>query len=302
MTLWSAIARKAGVGEVRNPLYRSDDGAAQIHSEYRAMLNAWPVPHEELRVPTSQGETFIITCGRADAAPVLLLHGAATNSAMWIRNVPAWARTCRLHAVDVIGEPGFSAPSRPPLSSDAYARWLEEVLAALRVSRVSIVGASLGGLIALDYAVRKPASVRGLVLLAPAGIANVRVRYLFSVIPLYFMGAWGKRKALELVLGLPPEERTEVAERFLEFCERVLQHHLIRVQRVPVFPDAALRKLTMPVLAVLGAQDIVFSSKTVRRRLQRCARQAQFVWLEAAGHGLTDQTIAIDEFLASHLS
>jgi pimeloyl-ACP methyl ester carboxylesterase len=284
---------------VRSQLYRSQYGQAQVHAEYRSVLDAWPVPHAELRVPTCHGETFVVTCGPAGAPAVLLLHGGASNSAMWIRNVQPWARTFRLYAVDVIGEPGFSAPSRPPLTSDAYARWIDDVLLALGIPGVSIVGASLGGLLALDYAIRQPASVRALVLLAPAGIANVRVGYLFSVVPLYFMGAWGRRKALELVMGLPPEERTPEAERFLESCELVMRHHIIRTQPLPVFPDEALRKLTMPVLAVVGANDVVFNSNTIRRRLQSCVDGARLVWLQTAGHGLTDQTAAIYEFLYS---
>ena len=36
-------------------------------------------------------------------------------------DVPTWARHFRVHAVDIIGEPGLSAPSRPPLGSPAYA-------------------------------------------------------------------------------------------------------------------------------------------------------------------------------------
>lgn len=284
-----------------NPLYRSDHGRALVHAEYRSALDAWPVPHEEIRVPTCQGETFVLACGPADAPAVVLLHGGATNSAMWTRNVQTWARSFRLYAVDIIGEPGFSAPSRPRLSSDAYARWLDDVLSALRLSRVCLIGASLGGLLALDYAIRRPARVCALVLLAPAGITSVRLGYLFSVVPLFFMGAWGRRKALELVMGLPPEERTPAAERFLKSCELIMSHHIIRTQPLPVYGDEALRKLTMPVLAVVGANDVVFDSNRIRRRLQTCVGGARLIWLETAGHGLTDQTTAIGEFLSSEI-
>jgi pimeloyl-ACP methyl ester carboxylesterase len=286
---------------VRNQLYRSEHGKAQVHTEYRLALDAWPVPHEEMRVSTCQAETFVVACGPADAPPVVLLHGGAANSAMWGRNAQTWARNFRLYAVDIIGEPGFSAPARPPLSSDAYARWIDDVLVALQISRVFFIGASLGGLLALDYAIRRPASVRALVLLAPAGVSNLRVGYLLSVVPLYFMGAWGRRKALELVMGLPPEERTPAAERFLSSCELIMRHHIIRTQPLPVFRDKALRKLTMPVLAVLGANDVVFNSNTTRRRLQSLVDGAKVIWLESAGHGLTDQTTAVCEFLSSEI-
>jgi pimeloyl-ACP methyl ester carboxylesterase len=107
---------------------------------------------------------------------------------MWVRSVQAWAKAVRIYAVDIIGEPGFSAASRPALRSDAHALWMDDLWMALGLSRASIVGASLGGLLALDYAIRRPARVQKLVLLAPAGIARVRLRYLASAVPLYFMG------------------------------------------------------------------------------------------------------------------
>jgi len=46
------------------------------------MLADWPVSHEEIRVPTSQGETFVLACGRSDAPPVVLFHGGMTTSLM----------------------------------------------------------------------------------------------------------------------------------------------------------------------------------------------------------------------------
>jgi len=45
----------------------------------------------------------------------------------------------RVYAIDMIGEAGLSAPSRPPLDSGAYTQWLDEVLDSLSLDRVSIV-------------------------------------------------------------------------------------------------------------------------------------------------------------------
>jgi pimeloyl-ACP methyl ester carboxylesterase len=80
-----------------------------------------------------------------------------------------------------------------------------------------------------------------------------------------------------------------------------MSHHVIRAQPLPVFPDKALDKLTMPVLVVVGAKDVVFNSTTIRRRLRTCVDGARLIWLETAGHGLTDQTTAIREFLSSEI-
>jgi pimeloyl-ACP methyl ester carboxylesterase len=156
-------------------IFRSDAGKALIHGQYRFVLDRWPVPRRELRIPTCQGETFVVDCGPEGAPPVILLHGGATTSAMWVRSVRAWAESFRLYAIDIIGEPGFSAPSRPAFASDAHARWMDDLWSALHLERAPIVGASLGGLLALDYAIRRPEKVQTLVLLAPAGVARVRL-------------------------------------------------------------------------------------------------------------------------------
>jgi pimeloyl-ACP methyl ester carboxylesterase len=70
--------------------------------------------------------------------------------------VTAFARCFRVYCIDMIGEPGLSAPVRPALASDAHAVWLDDVLNHLAVTRVSILGASLGGWLALDYTIRHP--------------------------------------------------------------------------------------------------------------------------------------------------
>jgi len=280
-------------------VFRSEAGKALVHEQYRSMLQSWPVPRCEAQVPTCHGETFVISCGPDSAPPLLLLHGGATTSAMWLRNVRAWSQRFRIHAVDLIGEPGFSAPSRPPLKSDQYARWLDDVWSALSIERASLVGASLGGLFALDYAIRRPGKVEKLALLAPAGIARVRVRYLLTAVPLFLLGRRGRRKAFDLVMGFPAGEMSAEALEFIRFFEAVMSHHLIRTQPLPILPDAMLQKLTMPVLAILGGKDIVFSAERMRRRLAACVPGARIVLLPSAGHGLTDPTQAVLEFLTA---
>jgi pimeloyl-ACP methyl ester carboxylesterase len=62
----------------------------------------------------------------------------------------------RVYAVDIVGEAGNSADNRPPLRTDAYADWLGEVLDALGHDSAAVVGNSLGGWIALKFAVTYP--------------------------------------------------------------------------------------------------------------------------------------------------
>ena len=126
-------------------LYKSIEGERAVRERYLEILKHWPVPNQQLRVPTREGETFVVSCGHPDAPPLLLLHGSMANSAMWMGDVAAWAAHFRVYAVDVIGDAGLRAPSRPPLASEAHALWLDDVLERLGLRSVSMVGVSLGG-------------------------------------------------------------------------------------------------------------------------------------------------------------
>lgn len=57
-------------------IYKSEAGAHEIRRRYQEDLRNWPVPAEQLRVPTREGETFVMVSGPRDAPPLVLLHGS----------------------------------------------------------------------------------------------------------------------------------------------------------------------------------------------------------------------------------
>lgn len=275
-------------------IYRSPEGEREIIRRYRELLDRWPVPAEHRRVPTSQGETFVVACGPADAPPVVLLHGSSTNAAMWLGDVADWAPHLRLYAVDMVGEPGLSAPSRPALASDAPSRWLGDVLDGLGLERAALVGASLGGWFALDFATRHPGRVERLALVCPGGIGRQKVGAVLLALLLQPFGTWGRRTATRLALGpgIPHD-----AGEFLEYTSLVFRHFRPRVEPLPVFGDDALRRLTMPVLATVGEHDRMIDSHGTRRRLLRAVPHARVDMLPGTGHTITGQSLPILDFL-----
>jgi pimeloyl-ACP methyl ester carboxylesterase len=277
-------------------IYKSEAGRRAIEARYREFLNRWPVPNTQFSVKTREGDTFIVASGPENACPLLLFHGSGANSTAWLADIAAWSAHFRVYAVDMIGDPGLSAPSRPPLDSDAYALWLDDVMAALSFTRVSIVGVSLGGWLALDCATRRPERVEKLALMCPAGIGRQK-NFLLKALPLMLLGSWGSRKVREMVFGRAPAQITPSQAQMRDFMVLIFKHFCPRIVKIPIFSDAALRRLTMPVFAIVGGKDVMLDSEETRDRLARIVPQADIRFLPDARHYIPGQTETILEFL-----
>jgi pimeloyl-ACP methyl ester carboxylesterase len=281
---------------MKDVVYRSAAAAAAVETQYRRVLDQWPVPKTELQLPTRQGSTFVLACGPESAPPVVLLHGAQANAAAWMLDIALWSTRFRLYAVDMIGEAGFSARVRLELPGDAHALWLDDVFQGLGLSRAAIVGMSLGGWLALDYAKRRPAAVLALALICPAGIGRQK-NFLLKALPLLLLGPWGRRKMRELVFGPAPQALPEHVLPLAQLMECVGRAIKPRVVSIPQLTDAELSRLGMPILAIIGGRDVLLDSRDTRERLQRSAPQAEICFIEAGYHFLPDQTSRVMDFL-----
>lgn len=282
-------------------VFRSADAAAAVERQYRRVLESWPVPSSQTTLPTSQGPTFVIACGPEDGPPVVLLHGAQANSASWMFDAALWAGTFRLYAVDMIGEAGLSAPVRPDLASDAHARWLDDVFAGLGLAHAAIVGMSLGGWLALDYAVRRPGTVDALALICPAGIGRQK-NFLLKAAPFLLLGAWGKRRMREMVFGPVPGELPDAMRPFAELAELIGKAIRPRVVKIPLLSDDDLLGLQVPILAIMGGKDVLIDTRHARARLERSAPHAEICFLEEGYHFLPGRAPRVMQFLERHLA
>ena len=276
-------------------IYRTRQGREIVETAYEELLRRWPIPAERLTVPTRLGDTFVMAGGAPNGPPLVLLHGSSTNTAMWMPDVPVWGEHFRVYAIDVVGEAGHSAPARPPLGCDDYPGWLDDVFDALGLSRVSMVGASLGGWLALDYTTRRPQRVERLVGICPGGLGRQKMGWLLPVLLLRPWGSWGMRRALTVITGL----RGAQARPFLDYMAAIQQRYRPRMERLPTFPDTALAALTMPVLVIVGDRDVMLNSRETSRRMTRAVPHATTVVLPGVGHAIVGQTESILRFLTT---
>lgn len=277
-------------------LFRSEAARAAIHALYRQVLDGWLVPHDEIRLPTRQGETFVVACGPREAPPLVLLHGSMATAAAFMFDAALWSQAFRVYAIDMIGEAGFSAPSRAPLDSEAHALWLDDVLAGLGVTRAAFVGVSLGGWLGLDYLVRRQDRVERLALVCPAGIGRQK-NFLLRAAPLMLLGPWGVRKAREMVFGPAPAEIPAAVRPFTDLMGLIGRNFRPRVVKIPVANDTALAAIRAPLLAIIGGRDVMLDSFDTRRRLATLPPHAEVDLLPEGRHFLPGQSGRILGFL-----
>ncbi|HVS29728.1 MAG TPA: alpha/beta fold hydrolase [Solirubrobacteraceae bacterium] len=110
-----------------------------------------------------------------EGPPLVFVHGLSGSWQNWLENIPHFARTHRVIVPDL---PGFGCSQMPSekISINGYARWLDELCARLELESTDIVGNSMGGFVAAEFALAFPQRVKRLALVSAAGISTEQQR------------------------------------------------------------------------------------------------------------------------------
>ena len=253
----------------RSSAFKTPEGEAAFLAAYDAAMKLWPVPYEEMDIPTQFGMTHVVVSGPTDAPPVVLLHGYWATSTMWAPNVADFSKDFRVYAIDVMGQPSKSIPAEPIRDAADYAAWLTATLDALHLDRVCLVGMSFGGWLALDYAVAAPARLRKLVLLSPGGFLPM-VRQ-FSVRGMLMMAVPTRFTVNSFMtwLGITGTSARLVRElMYLGLKHFRVPRETARVMPT-VFSDDELRAMRVPMLLLIGNREVISDPAMALARAHR---------------------------------
>ena len=106
-----------------------------------------------------------------EGPPLLLVHGITSSSRTWKSVMPRLAERYTVIAPDLLGH-GRSAKPHGDYSLGAYASGIRDLLVTLDVPKATVVGHSLGGGIAMQFAYQFPERISRLVLVDTGGIAR----------------------------------------------------------------------------------------------------------------------------------
>ena len=205
---------------------------------------------------------------RDDPTPLVLLHGTSASLHTWEGWVAALKTQRRVISFDL---PGFGLTG-PSISNDyrgdSYARFVIDVLDALRVQRFTIAGNSLGGEVAWRTALLAPARVDKLILVDAGGYAfqpkSVPIGFQLARIPVLnrltdiVLPRGVVEQSVQEVYGDPSRVTAALVDRYFELTLREGNRHALaeRFRQMERGADEArIKQLKVPTLIVWGGRD-----------------------------------------------
>jgi len=245
----------------RYSVFRSTEGEALYHAAYDAVLSQWPVPYDEICIPTRFGDTHVIASGAENLPPLLLLHPAGGGAVIWIRNIDCLSQRFRTYAIDTISETNKSILTRPihmMHQRKEFAEWMLDLLNGLQIERAFMVGNSFGGFLTLNTAFYLPERVNKIVLISPAATFVAIPAWAWHFIPANVLGSMiGSNRMLLapydwIWQNFPKEECISDLRAATALTGRP------RHWSPTVFTDAELRKIEVPVLLLIGDHEVIY--------------------------------------------
>ena len=239
---------------------------------------------------------------------VVLLHGAMSSVQSWAGWMPLLATDHRVVAIDLPGHGLTGETGARDYSRAGMVTFVHAVLKSLGEERVAVVGHSMGGGVAAEYAERYPDEVWALVLVDSAGIhiagrpdteaAKLARNPVSRAVLPWVMPKWEVARALRKMYGDPSKVTDVLVDRICEI-ERfpgnragLIGHYLAPSDDAAV--EAGLPALVLPVLIEWGGLDAVqprAAAEVFRRRIPG----AQLVIYPGVGHDVIEEAAVASE-------
>jgi len=242
--------------------------------------------HRARHVPTPAGDLHVYDArGRGPLAPTVMLHGigaTATSYASILTRLQQ--RTRRVIAVEYPGH-GFSGPPKQRLSPDVLFESVTHALDELLEEPAVLCGNSLGGAVALHYAVTRPSRVRALCLVSPAG-ARVSDDEMNALLRSFDLSS--RADALEFLNRIyhrVPRWWPLLAHELLAVFAKPAVRDLLETATVEHAPTAeALRTLPMPILLLWGESERLLPTTALNYFRENLPPHTVIERPEACGH------------------
>ncbi|MCW2762805.1 MAG: hsaD 3 [Marmoricola sp.] len=234
---------------------------------------------------------------------LLLLHGLGCDHTTWSPVIQDLARHFTVIAPDLLGH-GVSAKPRADYSVGGFANGMRDLLTVLNIDRVTVVGHSFGGGIAMQFAYQFPERTDRMILVAPGGLGPEVSRFIRAVtlpgfhqvmgvatLPVIRQVGKAGLRAMSRSRITSARDLGEVADIYESFKDphaRAAIRHVVRSVvdmkgQIVTMVDRAYLTQAMPMLVIWGTDDAVIPA-THAENVARIAPGAVVEVLPNSGH------------------
>jgi pimeloyl-ACP methyl ester carboxylesterase len=237
-----------------------------------------------------------------EGEPLVVIHGGAGDARSWMGNIQDLSQRYHVYAPDLPGY-GMSQPLDGNYYIPELSNFINKFVKFLHLKKFYVIGHSMGGGIALNFALKFPAKIKKLILVSSLGLGREIALWLrFLSIPtivkalgwlvgntLRFIG-WMLKQANPFELVLP------VSPVFVRIGSSIANSH----QQNFVL-EKYLSKLKTPTMLIWGGRDPVVPVKTAYDAVKKMPN-ARLLVFKHSGHNvhreqLKNFTRLVDEFL-----
>lgn len=249
-------------------LYKTPESKKEILALYQRKLDSLNIDYAEQKVDTGFGLSHVIITGDEAKPPLVLVHGSNGCAPIALDVYPNLAKHYQVFAVDVIAQPNKSSETRPSMQDASYGIWMNEVISALGLTDVTMVGFSLGGFIIWKTLAHDESKIKEAYLIAPVGIVNGNPlkAMLKMFLPMKRFMRTQNAKDLDSLLDTLFSERDDFAP---EFLAKVIPNFDLDFTPIPSISEKEAKRISTP-LTIIGAEnDIMGPGKKLLRRAEK---------------------------------
>jgi pimeloyl-ACP methyl ester carboxylesterase len=221
-------------------------------------------------------------CELGQGPAILFVHGLGASWQSWLEQMPEFAASHRVVAMDLPGF-GYSESPSEDISIEYYARWTARFMDVLGIESAAVVGNSMGGFVSAELAIKSPERVQRLVFVSAAIFWQNRRRAQPLVQLARMSDAVVARALVRATDDIATRRRLRYAAlasagfRYPQYVSDELAHEMVRSARrtdgfLPALEALAgydleeeLPKISCPTLIVWGASDQLVSVKDAER-------------------------------------
>lgn len=244
--------------------------------------------------------------------PLILIPPGGSHTSTWRFNIGALSRSHEVWTLDLPGSGYSDKPATFPYTRRSYAEFVGDFMTTMGIPKVVVGGWSLGGTVALEFALDFPERTAGLVLIAAGGYPH-RIAHqtqMTNAILMSFSSYPAAVKGFFRYIYRDPAPFARDAATVKEICDinrtPNARDAVYWMQRALHFdyaiPDVSrIKSVAVPTLIVWGRDDRAVEVRTATRFQQDIAG-SQLVVIDDAGHAVHEEKPdAVNRAIASFL-